>query len=153
MNQNTEGNFVLGFSSKESVKLDFDNTSFRVVKQCASDTMKWFNLKGLMILKSSNNSYHVLFDRKVSWRKNVRIMAWICLISQNAELIKWFIMQCIEESSTLRISPKEDKKTPRIVYRYGSQNKEIREFLKYRKLASKCYNTASIVRDLRFGYC
>lgn len=79
-------------------------------------------------------------------------MAWICLISQNTELIKWFVMQCIKESSTLRISPKEDKKTPRIVYRFGFQSHEIKQFLKYRKLASKCYNTMSIVRDLRFGF-
>jgi len=137
MNQNTEGNCIIAFSSKETVKLDYDNTSFRVVKQCALDMMKRFRLKGLMILKSSKNSYHVVFDRKVSWTKNVRIMAWISLISHNAELVKWFIMQCIEESSTLRISRKEDKKTPRIVYRYGSQNHEIQQFLKYRRLASR----------------
>jgi len=115
-------------------------STFKIILACCEH-----NLHACM------NSYHVVFDRKVSWRKNVKIMAWISLISQNAELIKWFIMQCIEEYSTLRISPKEDKKTPRIVYRHGSQNHEIKQFLKYRKLASKCYNTTSIVRDLRFG--
>ena len=30
-------------------------------------------------------------------------------------------MQCIKESSTLRVSPKKEKPSPRIVYRYGKE--------------------------------
>ena len=38
-------------------------------------------------------------------------------------------MQCIKGGSTLRISPKKDKPSPRIVYRYGKHDGEIHLFL------------------------
>jgi len=44
--------------------------------------------------------------------ENVGIMAWVCLLSQNQDLTKWFIMQCIKEASTLRISPKKTNLLP-----------------------------------------
>ena len=53
--------------------------------------------------------------------KNVKIMAWISLLSQHKALTKWFIMQCIKEGNTLRVSAKKEKPDPRIVFRYGSQ--------------------------------
>jgi hypothetical protein len=135
--------FILGITDQETVKLDFDNTPFRTVKYWAMRTMKWFKLKGFIILKSSENSYHVVFDRKVSWKENVKIMAWVSLLSQNKNLQKWFIMQCIKEGSTLRVSAKKEKPEPRIVFRFGSQTNQIAEFLAYRKVVK------SIVRKLQ----
>ena len=76
----------------------------------------------------------VVFNRKVSWKKNVHIGAWFSLLSHNQGLLKWFLMQCIKESSTLRISPKKDKPSPRIVYRYGKQDRQILDFLQCRRL-------------------
>ena len=125
---------ILGYTDKSTVKLDFDDVTFKIVKYWAIRTLKWFRLRGLIILKSSKNHYHVLFDRSVSWKKNVHIMAWVCVESQNEGLIKWFLMQCIKESSTLRVSAKKDKTSSRIVSRFGKQNDEIRNFLKYRKV-------------------
>lgn len=135
--------FVLGITDRNTVKLDFDNTPFKTVRYWASRTMKWFNLKGFMILKSNKGSYHVVFDRKVSWRKNMHIVAWVCLLSQNRNLQKWFIMQCIKEGSTLRVSAKKEKPEPRIVFRCGSQEKQIAEFLAFRTLIK------NIVRNLQ----
>jgi hypothetical protein len=135
----TEKNYVLGVSSKETVKLDLDNTSFRLVKKWALETMMWFGLLGFIILKSSPNHYHVVFDKRVSWSRNMKTVGWVSLMSRNKGLLEWLRMQCIKESSTLRISPKGNKKSPRIVFRYGSQNHEIKEFLKYRKLAMKWF--------------
>ena len=133
--------FIMGFSDTETVKLDFDRTPFRVVKRWALRTMKWHKLKGFLILKSSKCCYHVLFDRPVSWDRNVKIMAWVSLLSHNRLLEKWFVMQCIKECSTLRVSPKCSKRgvkgSPRIVFRYGCQENEIKRFLWYRKLIKK----------------
>jgi hypothetical protein len=126
--------FVLGITDTESVKLDFDKTPFRTVKYYAMETMKWHKLKGFIILKSSENSYHVVFDKKVSWSENVRIMAWVCLISKHEALTKWFLLQCVKKESTLRASQKYNKPEPRIVFRYGSQDGMIAEFLAYRKI-------------------
>ena len=42
-------------------------------------------------------------------------------------------MQCIKQSSTLRVGPKGKKHSPRVVYREGEQEGQIAEFLKMRK--------------------
>jgi hypothetical protein len=136
--------FILGITDQETVKLDFDNTPFRTVKYWAMRTMKWFKLKGFIILKSSkNSSYHVVFNKKVSWKRNMHIVAWVCLLSQHKALTKWFLMQCIKEGSTLRVSAKKEKPEPRIVFRFGSQTNQIAEFLAYRKIVK------SIVKRLQ----
>lgn len=124
---------IKGITDKETVKLDFDDTPFKTVCYWALRTMKWFKLRGFVILKSSKKSYHVLFDRKVTWRKNVHVMNWVALESQNEKLKTYALMQGIKEDSTLRISPKGDKPSPRIVFRYGSQDNQIREFLEFRR--------------------
>lgn len=133
--------FIMGYSDTETVKLDFDRTPFRVVKYWATRTMKWFKLKGFMILKSSKCCYHVVFDKAVSWDRNVKIMAWVSLLSHNRLLEKWFVMQCIKGCSTLRVSPKcskhGSKPSPRIVFRYGCEENQIESFLWYRGLIKK----------------
>jgi hypothetical protein len=126
--------FNFGITDQETVKLDFDKTPFKTVKYWAMRTMKWFKLKDFIILKSSENSYHVVFDRKVSWRKNMHIVAWVCMLSHHKALTKWFLMQAIKEGSTLRVSAKKEKPEPRIVFRFVSQDYQIAEFLAYRKV-------------------
>lgn len=126
-------NTILGYTDTETVKLDFDNTSFRIVRYWALRTMKWFKLTGFIILRSSEKSYHVLFNRKVSWVENITIMAWTCLVLKHSKLTGWFILQCIKKGSTLRISPKNQKPSPRIVYRYGKQDRQIEDFLLFRR--------------------
>jgi len=125
--------FILGYTDNETVMLDFDNTPFRDVKYWALRAMKWFKLTGFIILKSSENNYHVVFNRKVSWSENMKIVAWLSLLSHNPMLEKWFLMQCIKEGSTLRVSSKRDKPSPRIIYRYGKENEQIREFIVERR--------------------
>ncbi len=90
--------------------------------------------RDFIILKSSGNSYHVVFNRAVSWSRNVHIMCWVALFSGIESLRKFVWMQGIKESSTLRIGPKGDKPRPRIVGRFGNQDKEINEFLNYREM-------------------
>jgi hypothetical protein len=120
---------ILGYSDTSTVKLDFDNTPFKVVKYWALRAMKWFRLRGFIILKSSKNHYHVVFDRAVSWERNIHSMAWVALESGNWKIQKYLTMQCIKESSTLRLSSKTDKPVPRIVYRQGKQEREIKNYL------------------------
>jgi hypothetical protein len=126
--------FILGITDQETVKLDFDKTRFKTVKYWAKRTMRRFRLTGFIILKSSEKCYHVVFDKKVSWSENVRIMAWVCLMSKHEALTKWFLLQCVKKESTLRASQKYNKPEPRIVFRYGSQDGMIAEFLAYRKI-------------------
>jgi len=59
----------------------------------------------------------------------MHIMDWVAMESQIPKLKDYVLMQGIKEGSTLRVSPKGDKPSPRIVYRYGKQDGEIRLFL------------------------
>jgi hypothetical protein len=124
----------LGFSDTETVMLDFDDTTSKTVKYLASRAVKWFKLGGYMILKSSKGCYHAVFNRPVSWSENMRIVAWVALQSHNKGLQKWFIMQCIKQSSTLRVSNKLGKPSPRVVFRFGRQDLQINNFIRNRHL-------------------
>ena len=146
MSPSSSLNFILGYSDTETVKLDFDKTPFRVVRRWADRTCKWFKLEGYVILKSSENSYHVVFNRTVTWTENLKIVAWICLHSRHRKLLLWLLMQCIKGSSTLRISPKGKKPAPRIVHHHGQQDKEIRFFLTQRTQIRK------ILKRVHAGY-
>ena len=134
-------NPFLGFTDIETVKLDFDNRSFRNTKYWADRALKRFRLRGFVVLKSSVNHYHVVFDRKVSWAENLCVVGWVAVCSRNKELLKWLAMQCIKGASTLRVAPKEDKPSPRIVYRYGEKNRQIESFLKYRRLIKRMHKS------------
>jgi hypothetical protein len=48
------------------------------------------------------------------------------------KLTGFFILQCIKRGSTLRVSPKKEKPIPRVVFRSGSQNYQIADFLAHR---------------------
>jgi len=90
-------------------------------------------VEGFIILKSSENSYHVVFNRPVLWSENMHIVAWVSLLSGSEKLKTYLLMQCIKGSSTLRISSKGEKNSPRLVYRFGKQDKRIKEFLLERR--------------------
>ncbi|MCW4040726.1 MAG: hypothetical protein NWE83_08255 [Candidatus Bathyarchaeota archaeon] len=126
------GNPTLGCTDDETVMLDFDNTSFADVLVYAQPALKHFRLQGFIILESSDENYHVVFDRKVSWSENIQIVAWVSLIAQHDGLLKWFRMQRIKQSSTLRVSAKHDKPMPRIVARVSEQHQQLASFMEYR---------------------
>jgi hypothetical protein len=125
---------ILGISDTETVKLDFDNISFSDVKYWALKAKKKFRLDGFLILRSSEKCYHVVFNHAVSWARNLKIVAWVSLLSQNKGLLEWFRMQCIKGSSTLRVSSKRAKPSPRIVFRLGKEDQEIKNYVKNRRL-------------------
>lgn len=137
MTEKSKANPILGISDTETVKLDLDDISFCRVKYWAFRAMRWFKLQGFIILRSSKNCYHVIFDRTVSWTQNMSVVAGIALLSHNEGLKKYHLMQCIKKCSTVRVSSKKEKPSPRIVYRFGSQNQNIREFLRKRKLIAR----------------
>ena len=124
---------ILGYSDDETVMLDFDDTPLRQVKYWAIKAKKKFRLKGYAILRSSKNSYHIVFDRKVTWPENMGIVAWVAQLSRKESLRKWFLMQCIKGSSTLRVSSKNEKPPPRLIFKHGTQIEQIWSFLEHRR--------------------
>ena len=131
--------FILGYTSDETVMLDLDKTKLKDVKYWARRAMRWHKLGGFLVLESSVNSYHVVFDRPVTWSENVRVVAWVALYVRRRSLDNWFKMQCIKQKPTLRASNKKMiggvvKMPPRVVYSEGSQDREIGDYLLLRKL-------------------
>lgn len=129
---------TLGYSDVSTVKLDFDRKSFKTVKYWAKRICKFFRLKGFLILKSSSNNYHVVFDRSVSWEENGKIMAWAALMVEgrgldDCPLTKYTVMQVIKGMSTLRIGRKENKPSPRAVFKFGRRHNDIRNYLRFRR--------------------
>lgn len=73
---------VIGFSHKNIVMIDLDGMPLEEVKEIANKALKRFRLGGYIILESSPNNYHVVFDRPFRyWSKVYRIMAWIAIMS------------------------------------------------------------------------
>ena len=142
---------VIGDWDKETIRLDFDNTPLREVKLWAYRAYHWFKLDGFIILRSSmkeyvvkekkrviyrclKGNYLVIFNRVVNWNTNVKVMNWVGLESGNPNLKKYVTMQCIKKTSTVRISYKGDKKPPKVIFRFGNQDKQIKQFLETRKI-------------------
>lgn len=123
----------LGFTDCNIVKIDCDVMVFRVVKRIAYIVMRKCGLNGFIILKSSKNHYHVVFDHYVSWEDNVSAMGWFSVLSHNPKVKDYVIMQGIKGSSTLRVVGREGKLMPGVVFRCGEQNDAIKGFLKWRR--------------------
>lgn len=132
---------ILGFTDRMTVKLDLDNMNFKSARYWADLVMEKFRQKGYIMLKSSKECYHVVFDRYVSWDENLSIIGWVAILSKSLKLKDYLAMQCIKMSSTLRVAPKGDKPSPRVVFRYGSQDHAIKDFLDYRLLIKKIQYT------------
>ena len=129
--------FVFGYSDDETVMLDMDNTDLKTVEKWANMVLKWHDLRGYLILESSTGSFHIVFNRKVDWSENMRIVAWVALLSGNEGLQRWHRMQCIKMKSTLRISNKVEKKPPQILKKSGKQKNRIKKFREFRKEIKK----------------
>ena len=134
-------NSVLGFTDDETIMLDFDDTPFKTVKYWAQRAMHFFDLEGFLILKSSQGNYHVVFDRKVTWIENMSIVASIAIQTKHEGLKKWFLLQARKKANNLRIGPKGEKPSPRIVYREGKEDEQIVDFLVHRKLIHRIIRT------------
>jgi hypothetical protein len=122
----------------------------RIVKYWSRRACDWFKLEGYIIFESSRNSFHVVYNRPVTWRRNMHIISWIAVESQLGKLRDYVLMQVIKESSTLRVGPKFRKPSPKIVYRYGKQDRQIREFLETRKTIDHISKNA-FARDSDFN--
>lgn len=121
---------TIGDWDRETIRIDFDNIPLdRVIVLCRV-AINQFKLQGLIVFESSKNSYHAVFNRKASsWEENLVVMSSLAIISQNVNVMKYTLMQVRKGSSTLRLGPKRFKRSPRVVYREGRQEGQIRKFL------------------------
>jgi hypothetical protein len=79
-----------------------------------------------------SKSYHTVFNGEVSKDELQSILAWLCLFTKDNKVTTWFLLQLIKGTYTLRIGFKGKKKPPKIVYRWGNQDRQIAKFLENR---------------------
>ena len=153
LTKNPYPNVVLGDFDIDMVKVDWDERFLCEVKRFCKILVKRFPVLdgGFIILKSSTKlrkirndtftdiaysykspSYHTVFKGAVSKDELDSILAWLCLFTKDWNLIIWYLLQQTKKTHTLRIGFKGKKKPPKIVYRWGSQDRQIAKFLENR---------------------
>ena len=81
--------FILGYTSDETVMLDLDDMTLKDVLYWSRRALRRFSLGGFLVLESSSGCFHVVFDRRVDWCENMRIVAWVALLSKKMKLRRW----------------------------------------------------------------
>lgn len=122
--------FTLGYTSGCTAMLDLDNITKSQARRHAQKLMSRFNLKGYLLLQSSEYSHHVVFDRKLDWRTALRVM-FACppCRKRYKRHFSWAEMQAIKGYATLRIGNKDRKHPPKIIEFVGSRRDRIAAYL------------------------
>lgn len=137
-NPKNEG-YTIGFTTDKGLMLDLDKTTWTEALEIAYKTTNKFDLKGFLIAKSSENNYHVVFDKFLSWETTLEILfklVWSYHYHGHGckpELTNWAMLQAIKHSITLRISQKigykKNKPRPKIMLIKGKKQQLIKEYL------------------------
>jgi FMN phosphatase YigB (HAD superfamily) len=129
--------YVCGFTTIKGLLLDLDNTTLKESSAIAEFYCKRFRLKGYLIARSSENNYHVVFNRYLTWKKTLEYLfkiVWRYHYHEHGmkpSLTYWAILQACKGSETLRISKKNHKAVPKVVRCYGETDKLCRDYMEY----------------------
>jgi len=115
--------FCVGFNTDRGLLLDLDNMKFRKALWIAETLLKRYRLEGFLLIESSRKSYHVVFNRYLSWKTITTILFSMY------EPMRWAVFQLKEGQLTLRISRKNGKDKPKIVRQVGKTDKLIKDYL------------------------
>ena len=118
-----EQGFCVGFVTTRGVLLDLDNMTFKKAKWIAETLLKTYKLQGYLLVKSSQKSYHVVFNRYLSWKKTTEILF------SRYECVRYAVQQVQNGHLTLRISPKNGRNKPKILVTTGKTDKLIKDYL------------------------
>ena len=118
-----ESGYCIGFVTTRGVLLDLDNMTFRKAKWIAEKLLKEYRLQGFLLVKSSEKSYHVVFNRYLSWKKITEVPF------SRYECVRYAVQQVQNGHLTLRISPKNGRNKPKILVTTGKTDKLIKDYL------------------------
>lgn len=125
---------IVGYTSDRTAMLDLDGITRDAATELADNLRKRFKLGGYLLIKSSCDGWHVVFDRQVSWKNALRVIfaAPPCRRRWGRHL-SWAELQAVKGFATLRIGKKGHKVSPRIFKTAGSSHGQIAEYLSCRK--------------------
>jgi hypothetical protein len=128
---------IEGFTTNNGLLLDLDNTTLHETRQIAKKYLKKWNLEGYLIAKSSQNNYHIIFNKYLPWETTLEYLFKIVWTyhyhkhNDKPHLTNWAILQTIKHSCTLRISNKHEKKPPTIIETKGKTENLIKDYLAF----------------------
>jgi len=115
--------YVVGFMTDRGLIMDLDNMTYRKVRWLARTLCREHKLEGYIIVRSSERSYHLIFNRFLTWKTITTILGKMW------EAQRWFVFQLREGYLTLRVSTKNGKNKPKIVFKTGKTNKLIADYM------------------------
>jgi hypothetical protein len=115
--------YVVGFMTDKGLIVDLDNMTYRKVRWLARTLCREHKLEGYIIVRSSPRNYHLIFNRYLSWKTITTVLFSLW------EAVRWAVFQLREGSLTLRISTKNGKNKPKIVFKTGKTNKLIADYM------------------------
>ena len=71
---NTPPNFTEGFTTTHGLLLDLDDTTLTETRKIAKTYLKRFKLEGYQIMRSSQNNYHIIFNRYLTWKTTCSLL-------------------------------------------------------------------------------
>lgn len=125
---------IVGYTSDRTAMLDLDGVTRNEAIELADELLLRFKLRGYVILKSSCDGWHVVFDRRLSWKNVLRVIfaAPPCRRRWNGHL-SWAELQAIKGFATLRICRKGHKDSPRVFHGRGFGTNQVAEYFLCRK--------------------
>ena len=106
MTSTNSSNLVVGYTTQDHLLLDLDNVSLWKATKIALMIEKDYPETGMgLIVRSSPNHYHMIFDNKMPWPWIVQIIETLCdlgIIEKNYAFVRTF-----RRDLTLRISDKK----------------------------------------------
>ncbi len=153
---------VIGSWYDGTAMYDYDVRPLEETIYWAHRACKWHHLGGYSVWRTSSKtllnhdgkrvinrwriaSYHVVFNEPVTPIKAAHVRCWVALLSGNEHLARWCIRQDIKESATLRLGKKGSKGIPRLVFHWGSQDKQIKVFKEARKFVLNMIREAKLL--------
>ena len=132
-------NYVLGFTTSKGVLLDLDNVKLKSVKRLCAIMLKHkryryiksrINLEGYLIVESSKDHYHVVFNNYFSFRNALIIASTVRI----GNITPWLVERMKHGEFTIRISTKNNENKPKIILKVGKTDKLIKDYLETYRL-------------------
>ena len=123
--------YCVGFATSRGVLLDLDNMTLKKAKWIAKTLLDEFKLEGFILIRSSANNYHAVFNKYVSWKTITQVLF------SRFECVRYAVQQMQNGHLALRISPKNGKNKPKILIETGKTDKLITDYLEVFKKFQK----------------
>ena len=117
-------NVYAGFATDKGLVIDLDTIPFEKIQKIAEHHLKNDSLEGYIIMESSPQHYHIVFNAYLPWKT----IAMILYSFRHPSIRQWADHQMRRGYLTLRVTPKNGY-TPQLRVLKGKCNKLINKYI------------------------